>query len=177
MNAIKSTFLLLFVAIFTLTSCDNEPLTGTFEDESGIPSDSNDNTDGNADDNSGIDTTPFFANVDGEEFPYITLQSYILNGKLWVRGADELPNKITLGFPTDIAAGTFEITPDSDTYEGIYSDASNNVLARANTGTITIIAHDIDAKTISGTFTFIASPSGSTTPQYTISEGKFNVSY
>jgi hypothetical protein len=173
MNSIKSTFLILFIAVF-LISCDNEPLTGNFEDESGISSGSSDGTDGNTEI---ITLLPFNATVDNQEFDYVTLQSYILNGKLWVRGADALPNKVTIGLPTDVVEGTYEITEDNELYEGIYSDASNNILARANSGTIIVLAHDVVAKTISGTFNFRATPSGKITPQYNITEGEFNVNY
>jgi hypothetical protein len=178
MNSIKPILLLLIATVvFTFVSCDNEPLTGDFIDESGIPTDSNENTDDNNDGNSNIEVAPFYANVDGVEFTETSLQSYLLNEKLWVRGTDAELNKITLGFPTEIAVGTFEIVPDADTYEGIFSDNANNVLARADTGSITIITHDTTAKTISGTFNFTATPSSSTTPKYEVTEGEFNVSY
>jgi hypothetical protein len=96
---------------------------------------------------------------------------------LWVRGTDTQLKKITIGLPTDIPAGTYEIVADNDTYKGIFSDSANNILARANSGSITIIAHDISAKTINGTFNFIATLSGNTASQFEITEGAFNVSY
>jgi hypothetical protein len=176
MNSIKSTFLLLFVVVFTFISCDNEPLTGTFVDESGIPSDSAEDTDDNSD-NTDTAISPFFANVDGVEFSDVEPESYLLNSMLWVRGTDTQLKKITIGLPTDIPAGTYEIVADNDTYKGIFSDSANNILARANSGSITIIAHDISAKTINGTFNFIATLSGNTASQFEITEGAFNVSY
>ena len=176
MNYIKSTFLLLFVVVFTFISCDNEPLTGTFVDESGIPSDSAEDTNDNSD-NTDTVVSPFFANVEGLEFSDSNPESYLLNNKLWVRGTDTQLKKITIGLPTDVPAGTYEIVADIDTYEGIFSDSANNILARANSGSITIISHDISAKTINGTFNFIASLSGNAASQFEITEGAFNVNY
>ncbi len=172
MKSIKSTLILSLVIVITLFSCDNEPLTGNFEDESGIISDSND-------DNiiPGNDLAPFFAKIENVEFNEDLIQSYILNGKLWVRGTDANINKLTLGFPTDIIAGTYEITPDNDTYQGIFSENETNTLARANTGTIVIVSHDTQANLISGTFSFVATPTGNTTPEFEVTDGEFNVSY
>ena len=171
MKSIKSTFLLAILASFTFISCDDEPLTGTFTDESGVPADGTDTGGETA-----IALKPFFANVEGDEFLEINLEAFILNDKLWVRGTDAETNKLTIGFPVDVAAGSFEIDPVS--YIGIFADnVSPTFLARANSGTITITAHDTTAKTISGSFNFIATPSGSASPQYDITDGEFNVNY
>ena len=171
MKSIKSTFILAILAGFTFISCDNEPLTGTFIDESGVVT-------GTTDTSEGTTTTlkPFFAKVEGVEFSEPTIEAFILNDKLWVRGTDAETNKLTIGLPVDVAVGTFEIDPTN--YTGVFSDNVAPIfLAKANTGSITITAHDTTARTISGSFNFIATPSGATTPQYDITEGEFNVSY
>ena len=99
-----------------------------------------------------------------------------MSDKLWVRGTDAETNKLTIGLPVDVAVGTFEIDPTN--YTGVFSDNVAPIfLAKANTGTITITTHDTTARTISGSFNFIATPSGTTTPQYDITVGEFNVSY
>jgi len=171
MKPIKFTFILALLASFTFISCDNEPLTGTFTDESGVPADGT-GTNGETT----VALKPFFAKVEGNEFSEELLEAFILNDKLWVRGTDAQTNKVTIGFPVDIAEGTFEI--DAATYTGVFADNVTPIfLARADSGLITIAAHDTTAKTISGSFSFIATPSGSTTPQYDITEGEFNVSY
>ncbi len=173
MSSTKSTLILSLVFVFILFSCDNEPLTGNFEDESGIISD-NDGDDNVVPENN---LAPFFAKVENVEFDEDLLQSYILNGKLWVRGTDSSINKLTIGFPTDIVVGTYEISNENDTYQGIFAEKDSNTLARANSGTIEITSHDTEANVISGIFNFVATPTGSTTPQYEITEGEFNVSY
>jgi hypothetical protein len=170
MNSLKSTLFLSLFLLIIFSSCDNEPLTGNFEDESGIISDSN----GNLPENN---LTPFFAKVESIEFNEDLLQSYILNNKLWVRGTDLDSNKLTIGFPTDIVEGTYEITNENEAYQGLFLENISNTLARANTGTIVIVSHDTESNTISGTFSFIATPSGNPTPEFEVTEGEFNVSY
>jgi hypothetical protein len=170
MNSIKSTFILTIIITFIFTSCDNEPLTGNFEDESGIISDSDDNLPEN-------NLAPFFAKVENVEFNENLLQSYILNGKLWVRGTDSDSNKLTIGFPTDLVEGTYDITNENDTYQGLFLENTSNTLARANTGSIVIVSHDTETNMISGTFSFVATPNGNTTPEFEVTEGEFNVSY
>ena len=79
--------------------------------------------------------------------------------------------------PTDVAVGTYSI--DSVTYRGEYVDSSNGTpqIFIGDSGSITINSHDTVAKTISGTFNFLATPIGDTTPQYNVSEGTFDTSY
>lgn len=173
MKAFKFTFILALVASITLVSCDNEPLTGTFIDESGVPV----GTDGGNGDGSVEVVVPFFAKVEGVDFSETLLEAYVFNNKLWVRGTDAATSKITLGFPVDVSAGDFAI--DANTYTGIFEEnvAPDTYFTRADSGTITIIAHDTDANTISGKFNFISTPTGSTNPMYNITVGEFNVSY
>jgi len=171
MKSIKSTFILAILAGFTLVSCDDEPLTGTFIDETGIPAGTTDTGGGTT-----VTLKPFFAKVEGTEFSETTLEAFILNNKLWVKGTDAETNKLTIGLPVDVVAGTFDIDPTD--YTGTFADNVAPIfLARADSGSITITAHDTTAKTISGSFNFIATPGGSTSPQYDITEGEFNVSY
>ena len=173
MKAFKFTFILALMVSIALVSCDDEPLTGTFIDESGVP----DGTDGGTGGGSEEVIAPFFAKVEGVEFSETELEAYIFNNKLWVRGTDAATSKITLGLPVDIAVGDFTI--DQTTYTGIFEEnvAPDTYFTRADSGTITIIAHDTTAKTISGKFNFISTPTGNTSPLYNITEGEFNVSY
>ena len=115
MKPIKFIFTLALLASFTFISCDNEPLTGTFTDESGVPGDGTDTGGETA-----IVLKPFFANVEGNEFLEIDLEAFILNNKLWVRGTDAETNKITIGLPVDVVAGTFDIDPTN--YTGVFAD-------------------------------------------------------
>jgi len=173
MKAFKFTFILALMASITLVSCDNEPLTGTFIDESGVP----DGTDGGTGGGSEEVVAPFFAKVDGNEFSEDLIEAYIFNNKLWIRGTDATTSKITLGLPEDIGEGEFQF--DATTFTGIFEEnvAPDTFFTRADSGTITIIAHDTTAKTISGKFNFVSTPTGSTSPLYNITEGEFNVSY
>ena len=173
MKAFKFTFILALMASITLVSCDNEPLTGTFIDESGVPI----GTVGGDGDGSVEVVEPFFAEVDTVEFSETLLEAYIFNNRLWIRGTDAATSKITLGLPVDVSAGDYTI--DAATYTGIYEEnvAPDTYFTRADSGTITILAHDTVAKTISGKFNFISTPTASANPVYNITVGEFNVSY
>jgi len=171
MKPFKFTFLLVLLASFTFISCDNEPLTGTFTDESGTESGTGSGS-GNE-----VILQPFFAEIDLVEFSETSLEAIIFNNKLWVRAVDADTNKITIGMPEDVAVGTFDI--DQTDYTGVFEDnlAPDTYFTRANSGSITILTHDTVAKTITGTFNFIATPTGVVAPQFQITDGEFNVSY
>ncbi|WP_299676560.1 DUF6252 family protein [uncultured Dokdonia sp.] len=76
---------------------------------------------------------------------------------------------ITVIFPTDIAAGTYDITIGGNT-RASYLVAAGNEMFEAQSGTLTIVANDTDANEVSGEFVFDAG-------SFSITDGEFSVSY
>ncbi len=167
MRVIKSTLLLLFTCLAVL-SCTNEPLEGTFTDEIGT---------GGSSGSGGSGSESFFAKVDGVEFVESIISEIEAGGLLSISAVTTSGSAIAIAFPNDITSGTYDV--DLVSYVGQYINASVDppIVTAADSGSIEITAHDTTARTISGTFTFIATPIGDTTPEYNITEGSFNVSY
>lgn len=122
----------------------------------------------------------FTAKVDGVVYEEISLF-----GNLVTVGSNELimisANKsfdeiISFSIQSDIAVGEYDFGSFiTQTYPtGQYSVDSGIYVAD---GKITITKHDTAAKSISGTFNFQASPITGGSPNFSITEGEFNVSY
>lgn len=168
MKFLKFTYLLLLLTSFTFMSCEDEPLTGTFTDEIAV------DEDGDGD----IEIVePFFAKVDGEEFIEETLEAYVFNGKLYVRAYDAADNAIIIGLPEDVSETSSDF--NGAEYTATFEDTTTtpNTFTTADTGSVTIVTHNVDDKLIEGTFNFVSTPGASASPQYTISEGSFSVNY
>lgn len=172
MKPFKFTFFLAILASFAFVSCENEPLTGTFTDESGTESQvGTDTGSGNE-----VVLQPFFAKLDGIEFSETSVEVTLFNNKLWIGAIDADTNKLTIGMPEDVSVGIFDIDPTN--YTAIFEDnLAPTYFTRANSGSITIVTHDTINKTITGKFNYIATPTGVTIPEFKITEGEFNVSY
>ena len=168
MKFMKFTYLLLILASFTFISCEDEPLTGTFTDEVAVDTD----TDGEV-----VIAEPFYAKVDGEEFVETVLEAYVFNGKLYVRAYDAADNAIIIGLPEDVSETNSDF--NGTEYTATFEDATTtpNTFTTADTGSVTIVTHNVDDKLIEGTFNFVSTPGASASPQYTISEGSFSVNY
>lgn len=76
---------------------------------------------------------------------------------------------IVLIFPTDIAAGTYDITLGG-AVRASYLIPSSNMTLEAQSGTLTIVSNDTDANEVSGNFVFEADG-------FSITDGEFSVSY
>ena len=163
--------LLLFFTCFAMLSCTNAPLEGNFNDEIGT----GDSTGGGS--GGGASTESFFAKVDGVEFVETMVTKMDFSGSLTISGSTSSSSALAITVPNTITPGSYSI--DLTTYKGQYNnaDVSPTVSTVADSGTITISAHDTTAKTIVGTFSFVSSPLMGTTPQYTITDGSFSVSY
>lgn len=136
--------LLAFLA-FQFFSCDNEPLTGVFQQ----------------DDQNNADEGQFRAQIDGQEFIAITATA-VLNSDndLVIMGAKPGGENITLGV-TDAAIGSFNLsTGGANENAGVYFDGSTNVVpyisaeAIGGSGQLRLTELDTTTKTVSGTFSF-----------------------
>lgn len=160
MRVIKTTLFILFTCL-ALTSCDNEPLEGTFTDEIGTGG-----TGGN---------TSFFAKVDGAEFDEQTIIATEATGILGIIASKTDGASITIQLPSDVTAATYDFTTVG--YNATYKQNGATDTTLADSGSITITSHDTAARTIVGTFNFVSTPVASTTPEHTITDGSFSVSY
>lgn len=165
MKTLKSTFILLLIASLSLVSCDDEPLEGTFTDESGTGSGS---SGGGA----------FFAKVDGAEFVENALSTVEGGGSISITAAKTNGTILSIVVPNDVAIGSYNFNGAASLYVSQYIISGTPIVSTiSDSGSLEITAHDPDANTIAGTFNFVSSPVGAATPEYNITEGSFNVSY
>jgi len=87
---------------------------------------------------------------------------------LTVSGATQEAS-ISVLFPTDIPAGTYDIAPGTD-FRAIYSLFDTSTVLEAQSGTLTIVSNDTTANEVSGNFVFEADG-------FSITNGEFSVSY
>ena len=165
MKSIKLTFLLAIIASFTFISCENEPLTGTFADETGTI----------GGDGAGVFTASFYAKVDGVEFVDVYLEGSTFNNRIFVSAYDINNNEMSIGVPDDITEGTNAI--DGVDYTARYDQNAASIFTGADSGSITIISNDTTAKVLTGSFAFKSTPTSIATPEFNVTEGVFSVSY
>lgn len=127
----------------------------------------------------GGSTTPtnnsFFAKMYDVPFNPSTILATSAAGKILVTGTTTNMGTITLLFPATVAAGTYPLSNVGD-YVGVFLAGSQpSGVFSAETGIITILAHDTATKKVKATFNFVGrSPANETTP---ITEGAFDVTY
>ncbi|MEH6762891.1 MAG: DUF6252 family protein [Aequorivita antarctica] len=138
--------MLLAFIVFQFFSCDNEPLTGEF-----VQDEQND-----------ADEGQFKAQIAGQEFiASSTSATMTTENELVITGSKPGGEDIVLAI-TNAAVGTFSLTTSGTTENaGSYFDGSVNMLpymsaqALGGSGQLKITELDTDAKTVSGTFSFV----------------------
>lgn len=138
--------MLLAFIVFQFFSCENEPLTGEFVQE-----EQND-----------ADEGQFKAQIAGQEFIAASTSATLnTENELVITGSKPGGEDIVLAI-TNAAVGTFSLTTGGTTENaGAYFDGSINVLpyisaqALGGSGQLKITELDTDAKTVSGTFSFV----------------------
>ncbi|GEQ85272.1 hypothetical protein ULMS_07800 [Patiriisocius marinistellae] len=113
----------------------------------------------------GVDYIPQFVT----SFKTVSLNNILITGDM---GTGETMQLFLSG---DVTPGTYEwstITMAQYSTTGDFEDGGF-----ANTGNVTVTAHNSSEKTISGTFNFTTIPSMSNQTVYTITEGEFSVTY
>ena len=178
MKPFKFTFLLVLLASFMFISCDNEPLTGTFTDESGTGIEVGGTGTGTG---NSTTTSSFFAKVDGVEFledtVYVNMMNLGGSTILTISAAKNNYQSIGLTFPSDIAAGTYTLSSFGD-YRAQYN-YSQTAIGFGGAGTVTITTHNTSEKKMVGTFSFIATEIVDQTNlgPFNITEGSFDITY
>ncbi|MFT5891975.1 MAG: hypothetical protein ACI9Y7_002082 [Dokdonia sp.] len=76
---------------------------------------------------------------------------------------------ISVLFPPDTPAGTYDIAPGTD-FQGSYILLGTSTVLEAQSGTLTIVSNDTDADEVSGNFVFEVEG-------FSITDGEFSVSY
>ena len=136
----------------------------------------------------GTGTTPvasnnkFSAKVDGVLYETISVfgtATTVLGTAdlILVTGNKSFSEVMTLYFDGDVVPGEYDLgSPFAQSYpSGTYSLNTTNI--NIGDGKVIITIHDTAAKRIAGTFEFEASPLTSSTPNYSITEGSFDVIY
>ncbi|PQJ80402.1 DUF6252 family protein [Polaribacter porphyrae] len=122
----------------------------------------------------------FSAKVDGIEYQEESLFTNLVTvgskELILINANKSLSETISINLESDIDVGEYDFGSFiSQTYPtGQYNVGSAIYLAD---GKIRITSHNKIARLISGTFQFDASPATSSTPNFSITEGSFNVSY
>ncbi|MEZ4853395.1 DUF6252 family protein [Flavobacterium sp.] len=114
----------------------------------------------------------FFAKVDGVGFTATDIFVATINEVIGIGASDDNDQNITVGVNENLGVGTYTITGNtsSDEVQATYEIGGNSILATS--GSVTISTKTADR--ISGTFSFVATDSGTS---YSITEGSFDVSY
>jgi hypothetical protein len=100
---------------------------------------------------------------------------------LSVTSVDDLTNQsLTLSFPIDIEAGSYEMMPsfvDGTEKVGYYNpDIGNSILFTSNPGTLTIDSYEQSTGIIEASFSFTGTdPAGNDSTEYAITNGQFTV--
>jgi len=174
MKAFKFTFILAILVSFAFISCDNEPLTGTFTDESGVPG-----TGGSGGTGTGSINTSFFAKVDGVDFLAVNVVAgphEFLSGRFIVEAFDSAGNKIRFDLEDDMVPGTYAF--DGSDFGASYDEVSTDIWAsNVIESNLVITSHDFVANKVIGTFEFKSTPAFGSTPIFDITEGTFDVTY
>ncbi len=127
-----------------------------------------------------LSSNKFTAKVDGFIYENISLSSTLVNlgsKELIIISANKsLTETIRISLEADISSGEYDFGSfTTQTYPtGQYTVNGSSYLAE---GKISITTHDTVNKIISGTFEFNASPAASVSPNFSITEGEFSVSY
>ncbi len=120
---------------------------------------------GASDDDDSPNAGSFSAQIDGTPFTPISVSAVDSGNSLLISGAETIKS-IIIRVPVDVEVGNYSL-PRSG-FEA--SLAEGAVTQNATTGNISVVTHNVAARTISGSFSFI-------TAQNTVSEGQFNVTY
>ena len=104
------------------------------------------------------------AEINGDTFIAINVSALEMDTSIFISGANS-NSTILLRFPNDIGVGNFSVPMEGFTLS--YTDASGT--QNATNGNLSIITHDTDANTVSGSFSFV-------TPDNAI-QGQFDVTY
>ena len=118
----------------------------------------------------------FFAKLDGNDFIPTNIMGYTAMNKISIVGRRGTVENIGITVPDDITPGTYSLNIFGDNV-GIYIlDSSPSGTFGADSGSVTISAHDVANGQITGTFHFTASMFGNTNT-HTITEGSFDIGY
>jgi hypothetical protein len=107
----------------------------------------------------------FSAQIDGTPFTPISVSAVDSGNSLIISGAETIKS-IIIRVPVNVEVGNYAL-PQSGFQASLAEGAVNQ---NATEGNISVITHNVAARTISGSFSFITS-------QNTVSEGQFNVTY
>jgi hypothetical protein len=83
---------------------------------------------------------------------------------------------IGLFFPSDIAAGIYNLDFTTGSYFGVYNPDPSTTLLSQTGGTITIVSNNTTTRRITGTFSFVGTPVGSG-PTANLTQGYFAANY
>ncbi|MEO6405731.1 MAG: DUF6252 family protein [Ferruginibacter sp.] len=120
-------------------------------------------------------TDSFRVKVDGVPFSYNLLIGISVFGKVNISAAQNQAPAVGLSLPDTIRTGTYQF--DIIDYIGQYNPSSTLFL-QADTGTITILEHNVATKRIRGNFHFKANqPFTHLPPDVQLTEGYFSVKY
>ncbi len=159
MKSIKFTFILAIFVGLGLISCENEPLTGNFSDETGIDSGNGSGSGNGA--GSGVFTGSFQVKIDGELWVADNATASIVNGVTNITGfRGNSGEAVIITLQTD-QVGSYQFGPVNGSVNGgAYNPGSggNASVSDVNTlnGSVTISAIDTANKLISGSFSFNA---------------------
>lgn len=162
----RLTLIIAFLTFFAFTSCEDEPLTGNFLDETGV-------------DGSDSGASSFFANVNGVEFiDTVITTSTIDNGTveyISITAVNDMNEVIEMSIPVAHIVGSYSFTQSL-----MVTSVSGSYLVGGDTLTSlpgTLFITEKTASSITGVFSFTASPTTGIGTTYDVTDGTFSVVY
>ena len=117
----------------------------------------------------------FRVKVDGVQFAVFSVSGFNLYNKISLSASNQDVSKtVGISFPSDVTAGTYTFSSFGPDYIGQYNIGTSYLMA--NSGTLTILEHNVAAKRIRGNFSFDAEELLGN-KSATLSEGYFSVGY
>lgn len=117
----------------------------------------------------------FKATVDGLSWSAETISAKVISqvSILDIAGRTESGIDITINMPADVEPGVYQFSGNGDYVAVVYPAGQDMGTHFSSSGELTIISHDLDSKTIEGSFYFDATRIQDN-KQYTITNGTFS---
>lgn len=119
----------------------------------------------------------FFAKLNGQNFTPTNISAMSMSDRINIIGRKGAVENIALSLKSNVTPGTYNLTMIGD-YSGRYTkDMSPLGNFASDSGSVTVISHDVANKKIKGTFHFVATLPVLSPDTHNVTDGTFDVTY
>lgn len=101
----------------------------------------------------------------------------LFNQRITTGSEPDLAKLVTVTVPKDVAVGKYPLLVASKYVAQYQPTAFGDLLPRLDTGSVTILKHDLKAKLLEAKFSFLAIDQTNPIRQFLITEGYFRITY